>query len=406
MRCSTGIKTQWGTMDFLVHAVAFSDKNELKGRYADSTRENFIRTMVISCYAFTEAAKRAAALMPNGGTMVTLTYNGGERAMPNYNVMGVAKAGLEASVRYLAVDFGHQKIRVNAISAGPIRTLAGAGITDARYMFAFQQKYSPLGRGVTLEELGGAGLYLLSDLSTGVTGEVHFVDSGYNVIAMPQPDALKNAGGAGGRRTSSHRCEQKTAGKIPGRFALRCLKPGSGGLLAGNVEAVGVHHLGPRRHEVLRELLLRVRAAIDFREGAQLRVRAEDQVDAGAGPLDRFGLAVAALVHAVGAGRLPFRAHVEQVDEEVVGQRPRLLGEDAVLGAAGIGAEHAQAADEHRHLRSGQRQQLRPIHQRLLRRHELRLAADVVAEAVGDRLERREGVRRRSAPATHPCGPA
>ena len=190
------IKKQWGTMDFLVHAVAFSDKNELKGRYADSTRENFIRTMVISCYAFTEAAKRAAALMPNGGAMVTLTYNGGLRAMPNYNVMGVAKAALEASVRYLAVDFGAQKIRVNAISAGPIRTLAGAGITDARYMFAFQQKYSPLGRGVTLEELGGAGLYLLSDLSTGVTGEIHFVDSGYNVIAMPQPDALKSAGGS------------------------------------------------------------------------------------------------------------------------------------------------------------------------------------------------------------------
>src|SRR4029079_2188903 len=128
------IKKQWGTLDFLVHAVAFSDKNELRGRYADSTRGNFIRTMVISCYAFTEAAKRAAALMPNGGAMVTLTYNGGLRAMPNYNVMGVAKAALEASVRYLAVDFGPQKIRVNAISAGPIRTLAGAGITDARYM--------------------------------------------------------------------------------------------------------------------------------------------------------------------------------------------------------------------------------------------------------------------------------
>jgi enoyl-[acyl-carrier protein] reductase I len=189
------IKKQWGTMDFLVHAVAFSNKNELKGHYADSTRENFIRTMVISCYAFTEAAKRAAALMPNGGSMVTLTYNGGDRAMPNYNVMGVAKAGLEASVRYLAVDYGPQKIRVNAISAGPIRTLAGAGIVEARYMFAFQQKYSPLGRGVTLEELGGAGLYLLSDLSTGVTGEIHFVDCGYNVIAMPQPEALKDAHG-------------------------------------------------------------------------------------------------------------------------------------------------------------------------------------------------------------------
>jgi len=189
------IKKQWGALDFLVHAIAFSNKDELKGRYADSTRENFIRTMVISCYAFTEAAKRAAALMPNGGAMLTLTYNGGDRAMPNYNVMGVAKAALEASVRYLAVDFGHQKIRVNAISAGPIRTLAGAGISDARYMFAFQQKYSPLGRGVSLEDLGGAGLYLLSDLSTGVTGEIHFVDSGYNVIAMPQPDALKAAGG-------------------------------------------------------------------------------------------------------------------------------------------------------------------------------------------------------------------
>jgi enoyl-[acyl-carrier protein] reductase I len=185
------IGAQWGALDFLVHAIAFSDKNELKGRYADTTRENFQRTMLISCFAFTEAAKRAAALMPNGGAMVTLTYNGGERAMPNYNAMGVAKAALEASVRYLAVDFGPQRIRVNAISAGPIRTLAGAGITDARYMFAFQQKHSPLGRGVTLEELGGAGLYLLSDLSSGVTGEIHFVDSGYNVIAMPHPDALK-----------------------------------------------------------------------------------------------------------------------------------------------------------------------------------------------------------------------
>jgi enoyl-[acyl-carrier protein] reductase I len=185
------IKRQWGTMDFLVHAIGFSDKNELKGRYADTTRANFQRTMVISCFSFTEAAKRAAALMPNGGSMITLTYNGGDRAMPNYNVMGVAKAGLEASVRYLAVDFGPQKIRVNAISAGPIRTLAGAGINDARYMFAFQQRHSPLGRGVSLEDLGGAGLYLLSDLSAGVTGEIHFVDSGYNIIAMPQPDALR-----------------------------------------------------------------------------------------------------------------------------------------------------------------------------------------------------------------------
>ena len=187
----TELKKQWGTMDFLVHAIGFSDKNELKGRYADTTRVNFERTMVISCFSFTEAAKRAAEMMPNGGSMITLTYNGGDRAMPNYNVMGVAKAGLEASVRYLAVDFGPQKIRVSAISAGPIRTLAGAGINDARYMFAFQQKHSPLGRGVSLEDLGGSGLYLLSDLSSGVTGEIHFVDSGYNVIAMPQPDALR-----------------------------------------------------------------------------------------------------------------------------------------------------------------------------------------------------------------------
>jgi enoyl-[acyl-carrier protein] reductase I len=183
---------QWGSLDFLVHAVAFSDKNELKGRYADTSRENFIRTMVISCFSFTEVAKRAAALMPAGGAMVTLTYNGGQRAMPNYNVMGVAKAALEASVRYLAVDFGPSAIRVNAISAGPIRTLAGAGINDARYMFAFQQRHSPLGRGVSLEDLGGAGLYLLSELSGGVTGEVHFVDSGYNIIAMPQPDLLRS----------------------------------------------------------------------------------------------------------------------------------------------------------------------------------------------------------------------
>ena len=184
------IEKRWGTMDFLVHAIAFSDKNQLKGRYADTTRENFTRTMVISCFAFTEAAKRAAALMPNGGAMITLTF-GGERTMPNYNAMGIAKAALESSVRYLAVDFGRAGIRVNAISAGPIRTLAGAGIGDARAMFAFQQKHSPLGRGVTLEELGGAGLYLLSDLSTGVTGEIHFVDSGYNIISMPHPDALK-----------------------------------------------------------------------------------------------------------------------------------------------------------------------------------------------------------------------
>jgi enoyl-[acyl-carrier protein] reductase I len=181
----------WGTLDFIVHAIAFSDKNQLTGRYADTTRENFSRTMLISCFSFTEVARRAAALMPNGGAILTLTYNGGLRAMPNYNAMGVAKAALEASVRYLAVDFGSSRIRVNAISSGPIRTLAGAGIGDARMMFAFQQRHSPLQRGVTLDELGGAAVYLLSDLSTGVTGEIHFVDSGYNIIAMPHPDALR-----------------------------------------------------------------------------------------------------------------------------------------------------------------------------------------------------------------------
>jgi enoyl-[acyl-carrier protein] reductase I len=187
----TELARQWGTLDFLVHAIAFSDKTQLAGRYADTSRDNFLRTMVISCFSFTEVAKRAAAMMANGGAMLTLTYNGGLRAMPNYNAMGVAKAALEASVRYLAVDFGGERIRVNAISSGPIRTLAGAGIGDARAMFAFQQRHSPLHRGVTLEELGGAALYLLSDLSTGVTGEIHFVDCGYNVIAMPHPDALR-----------------------------------------------------------------------------------------------------------------------------------------------------------------------------------------------------------------------
>jgi len=188
----SAVQSAWGSLDFLLHAIAFSDKTQLKGRYADTTRDNFVRTMIISCFSFTEVAKRAATLMPAGGAMVTLTYNGGQRAMPNYNVMGVAKAALEASVRYLAVDFGPAAIRVNAISAGPIRTLAGAGISDARQMFAFQQRHSPLRRGVTLDEIGGAALYLVSDLSTGVTGDVHFVDSGYNVIAMPHPMSLKD----------------------------------------------------------------------------------------------------------------------------------------------------------------------------------------------------------------------
>ncbi|WP_018389286.1 enoyl-ACP reductase FabI [Ancylobacter sp. FA202] len=185
------LKEKWGTLDFLVHAIGFSDKNELKGLYADTTRANFTRTMVISCFSFTELAKRAAPLMTEGGSLITLTYGGSTRVMPNYNVMGVAKAALEASVRYLAADYGPQGVRVNAISAGPIRTLAGAGIADARLMFNYQKRHAPLRRTVTLDEVGGAALYLLSDLSSGVTGEVHFVDSGYNIISMPHPDALK-----------------------------------------------------------------------------------------------------------------------------------------------------------------------------------------------------------------------
>ena len=169
--------------------------------------------MLISCFSFTEVAKRAAPLMPAGGAMLTLTYNGGQRAMPNYNVMGVAKAALEASVRYLAVDFGGSAIRVNAISAGPIRTLAGAGIADARKMFSFQQRHSPLRRGVTLDEIGGAALYLLSDLSTGVTGDIHFVDSGYNIITMPQPASLTNGNEAeGGQGTTRRSRTRRSSG--------------------------------------------------------------------------------------------------------------------------------------------------------------------------------------------------
>lgn len=181
----------WGEMDFFVHAVAFSDKNELKGRYADTTRENFARTMVISCFSFTEAAKRAAALMPNGGSILTLSYGGAVKVMPNYNVMGVAKAALEASVRYLASDFGEDGVRVNAISAGPVRTLAGAGVTDARLMFNYQRKHAPLGRTVVIEEIGRSATYLLSDYASGVTGEIHYVDSGYNIVSMPKLAELR-----------------------------------------------------------------------------------------------------------------------------------------------------------------------------------------------------------------------
>jgi enoyl-[acyl-carrier protein] reductase I len=186
------LRAKWQHLDFLVHAIGFSDKNELRGRYADTSRENFSRTMVVSCFSFTEIAKRAAELMSEkGGAMLTLTFGAAMRAMANYNVMGVAKAALEASVRYLAFDFGRQNIRVNAISAGPVRTIAGYGIGDAHALFGYMQKHSPLGRGVTLEELGGSALYLLSDLSGGVTGEVHYVDCGYNTVLMPRPEELK-----------------------------------------------------------------------------------------------------------------------------------------------------------------------------------------------------------------------
>ncbi len=185
------IKEKWGSLDFVVHALAFSDRRELSGRYADTSRENFINTMVISCFSFTEIAKRAAELMPNGGAMLTLTYGGSRRWVPSYNVMGVAKAALEASVRYLASDFGPRGIRVNALSAGPMRTLAGSGIADARVIFNYQRDHSPLRRTPTLDEVGGAALYLLSPLAGAVTGEVHFVDCGYNSVAMPSLEALK-----------------------------------------------------------------------------------------------------------------------------------------------------------------------------------------------------------------------
>jgi len=190
------LKEEWGTIDFLVHAIGFSDRNELKGLYANTTRENFIRTMVISCYSFTEVSRKAVELMPNGGNLLTLTYAGSVRVMPNYNVMGVAKAGLEASVRYLANDFGPKGIRVNAISAGPVRTLAGAGIADARHMFSYQQRNSPLRRNITIDDVGGSALYLLSDLASGVTGEIHYVDSGYNIVSMPALEELKSTGEA------------------------------------------------------------------------------------------------------------------------------------------------------------------------------------------------------------------
>ena len=183
------VAERWGKLDFLVHAIAFSDPNELKGKYVETSRANFLRSMEISCYSFTDAVRRAVPLMKDGGSAITLSYYGAERVMPHYNVMGVCKAALEASVRYLAVDLGGQNIRINAISAGPIKTLAASGIGDFRYILKWNQYNSPLKRNVATEDVGGAGLYLLSGLSAGVTGEVHHVDCGYHVVGMKAVDA-------------------------------------------------------------------------------------------------------------------------------------------------------------------------------------------------------------------------
>ncbi len=184
------LKSRWGGVDFVVHAVAYSDKEELKGKYLNTSRDNFLRTMDVSCYSFTALARAAAEMMGEGGSLITLTYTGSTRVMPNYNVMGVAKAALEASVRYLAANLGPQGIRVNAISAGPMRTLAGSAIGGARHVYKWNQRHAPLKRTVRLEDVGGAALYLLSDLAAGVTGEVHHVDSGYNIIGLPNPEDM------------------------------------------------------------------------------------------------------------------------------------------------------------------------------------------------------------------------
>ena len=183
------VKTEWGGLDFVVHAIGFSDKAELRGRYVETSRQNFLMSMDISVYSFTAVCRRAGALMGPGGSMLTLTYYGAEKVMPHYNVMGLCKAALEASVKYLAEDFGKDGIRVNAISAGPIKTLAASGIGDFRYILKWNELNSPLRRNVTIEDVGGSGLYFLSDLSSGVTGEVHHVDAGYHVVGMKQEDA-------------------------------------------------------------------------------------------------------------------------------------------------------------------------------------------------------------------------
>ncbi|MCB1783103.1 MAG: SDR family oxidoreductase [Alphaproteobacteria bacterium] len=189
------LKKKWKTLDFIVHAIAYSDKNELQGRYVDTTLDNFLKTMHISCYSFTSVMRRAKELMTDGGTAVTLSYYGAQKVMPNYNVMGVAKAALEASTRYLAADLGPEGIRVNAISAGPMRTLAGAVIGGARTTFKYNVLTAPLRKSVELEELGGTGLYLLSDLSSAVTGEIHYVDCGFNAVGMPPHESLKEFAG-------------------------------------------------------------------------------------------------------------------------------------------------------------------------------------------------------------------
>ncbi len=180
---------RWGALDFLVHAIGFSDKNELRGRYIDTSRDNFLRTMDVSCYSFTAVARRAEPLLRPGGSLLTLSYYGAEKVVPHYNVMALAKAALEASVRYLANDLGAKGIRVNAISAGPIKTLAASGVGDFRYILKWNELNSPLRRTVTIDDVGGAGVYLLSDLAAGVTGEIHHVDAGYNIIGMKQEDA-------------------------------------------------------------------------------------------------------------------------------------------------------------------------------------------------------------------------